>query len=211
MGKYRSLEQTERVALVDTFETKAREVAAILGDDWTMRHHANEEVRREGLCYLVNKDGRRICLNVRLYEHPVKINVSGEYEPGPDFLGLRGFKNNQRPSISVSVDRPAKAIAKDIERRFLPDYTPLFLETKQVVAEHLARWDMREDANKRLAAVAEAKYISAHEWRGAAVEGHVWNRHDGAGLSVSLKIDGLTESRAAQIIGFVKSFSEGGS
>jgi hypothetical protein len=212
MGKYRHLEQAERVALVAKFEATAQEIAAKLGGDWTARFHADAEIRREGLIYLCNKgDGRRITLGLRLSEHPVKIEVYGNYETGPDYLGLRGVKNNLRPSVSVSLDRPSDALARDIARRFLPDYTALFGEIGRMVATHQAAWDARAGAARRLCALSDGKMSGPHEWRGSGFEGRVWSQHDGGGVSIDLKVDNLNEVQAAAVVRLVRTFNEGGS
>jgi hypothetical protein len=198
MGKYRSLEKDERAALVVVLEAKGREVAALLGSDWTMRLHENEEIRREGLVYLCGPGGQRISLNVRLYESPVRIEVYGDYATGPDYLGLRGIKSNQRPSITVALDRSAASIAKDIKARFLPEYTALFLEVGRIVFAHQSAWDLKMGVTDRLCAMAGGKRNGPHEWRGADVDGHVYIT--GESPTVDLKFDNLGEVEAAQLI-----------
>jgi hypothetical protein len=200
------VEQPERAARAERLIVVAREIAAAWGSEWTAREHENNEVRRDGgymvLCH--KSDSRVIVLTVRLYEPVAKIDVYGRYVTGPDYLKLSGLKGNVRPSISVSLDRPGAAIAKDIARRFLPDYTRVFTDICASVIAHQEVWDSKASASARLGALAGAVRIDSDEWRGCAVKGRVW--FVGSNPQIDLKADNLTEAQAAQVIALVNSF-----
>ena len=208
MAKYQYVDATERAARAARLESVAREIAAAWGNEWTARQRLNgdKEVIPGHMKLSHVSDSREVSLRMRLYESPAKIDVSGEYVTGPDYLGLHGHMNNKRPSISVSLDRPGAALAKDIQRRFLPEYTRVFTDILAVVIAHEERWDMKAAACDRLAALTkDGKHHGSHRWYGA-VDGHVWGRHDGEGVSIDLKVDGLSESQAAEVVRLVNSF-----
>jgi hypothetical protein len=208
MAKYAYVEAGERDARVARLESVAREIAAGLGNEWTARTMVDGDGEKwAGFMRLVHiSDSREINLTVRLYESPAKIEVSGDYVTGPEYLGLSRHMNNERPTISVSLDRPGAAIAKDIQRRFMPEYTRVFTDILAVVIANQERWDTRAAACDRLAALTkDGKCNGPHEWRGA-VDGRVWGRHDGTGVSIDLKVDNLSEAQAAEVIALVNSF-----
>ena len=195
-------EKSKRAELVERLEMVGREVAAGLGDGWTARVPDDAETRREGRTYVVHTDGRRIDLDIRLYDSPAKIDVSGRYNFGGSHLGI-GYSSYSRemPRISVSLSRPGSAIAKDIQRRFLNDYTALYTRICETVAAYQAAWDRKSGVVDRLCTLGGFNRNGAHEWRGA-VEGRVWTQ--GSGVVVDLKIDNLRESDAAAVIELVK-------
>lgn len=211
MGKYVNVDATERAARAARLESVAREIAAAWGNEWTARQYLNGdgEVVPGTMTLSHVSDSRGVSLHVRLYESPAKIEVDGDYVTGPDALGLSRLMHNKRPSISVSLDRPGAALAKDIERRFMPEYTRVFTDIVAVVIAHQERWDMRASACDRLVTLTkDGKHNGPHEWRGA-VDGHVWGRHDGKGVSIDLKLDELSEAQAAEVIRLVNSFQKG--
>jgi hypothetical protein len=201
-SKFVAAARAERLRVV------AREIAAAWGSEWTAREDADEETRRDGgfmyLCHV--SDSRRIVLTVNTWDAKPKMDVHGTYVTGPDYLGLHGCKSNQRPSISVSLDRPGAALAKDIARRFLPEYTALFTDICAIVIAHQEAWDAKAGAAGRLGTLAGAKRIDAAEWRGCAVEGRVFNT---GRVVVDLRAENLTESQAAAVIQLVNSFKGG--
>lgn len=206
----RFVEQPERAARAARLVEVAREIAAAWGSEWTAREHANDETRRDGGYMLLHhiSDSRVVVLSVRLYEPVAKIDVYGKYVTGPDYLGMAGMKSNQRPSISVSLDRPGAAIAKDIARRFLPDYTRMFTDICATVIAYQEVWDSKAAASERLGTLAGAKRLDVAEWRGCAVEGRVWGQ--GETLQIDLRAENLTELQAAAVIKLINSFKRGG-
>lgn len=61
------------------------------------------------------------------YQNKNRISVSGSW-PHDDQFGYGTFYPNDSPSITAAYKRGAAALAKDIEHRFLPDYTSLYFE-----------------------------------------------------------------------------------
>ena len=88
---------------------------------------------------LVDGDGREIRLDGRSGMGPRgKLHVSGIYPTA------RGCMEEVRPSINVAATRAPEAIARDIVRRFLPDYLETFTKS--------ARRDVAENERKALEA-----------------------------------------------------------
>lgn len=105
----------------------ARKVATALGPDWK---YSNPD--RDGQIahwvHVVHKDGYGICLsggNTR--NNP--LHISGNYPPKASY-------GNDRPSINASTDKTPEQIAKDIQRRLLPDYIALWTKVTTDLKRH---------------------------------------------------------------------------
>lgn len=94
--------------------------------------------------YLRKDDGRTICLHYD--EWKKRIEVSGS--DWPTSLGY----NDSAPSIGVSASREGDAIARDIERRFLPSFNELWDKLKEKAEQE--KQD-KAGQEKTLAALAE--------------------------------------------------------
>lgn len=93
--------------------------------------------------YIEHADGRKLFLR-RDWRKPERIVVDGAYPK-------TGYYRPNLPSISVAINRGPDVIAREIERRFLPDYNEHFTklttqiaqgerdtEARNKIAEHLA-------------------------------------------------------------------------
>lgn len=84
-----------------------------------------------------------------------RLEISGgyprKYEP---------YASENPPRISVSAGRPAESIAKDIKRRFLPEYIPLYAQKVKLKRETEAQIAVTNAALDELAALlgGQAKY-----------------------------------------------------
>lgn len=97
----------------------ARRIAAALGPDWNLR----EDVDSWASPVIEGGDGATI------YIHLTKgrLSISGGYP-----IEYRLTYGVERPCITVSAEKDAATIARDIQRRFLPGY----LKTYRVAREH---------------------------------------------------------------------------
>lgn len=125
------------------------EIAAHL-DGWSVEadaecaHHAS----------LVHRDGGRVSL---WYDRRTrKMRVSGQWPRGRSG-GLRSARDwrviawdAKEPSVNVSLDREPKAIARDIERRFLGRYLEMYGQVLKVQAEEAACAAQLEDSTAKL-------------------------------------------------------------
>lgn len=108
------IEHAKRLNLV------AMGVTAELGPDWSVTQPAGTDTMNH-LARLGN--GTQSITFILRYNED-KIEVSGGYADRTNrvYLPSRDGAEWQRPHINVSPTRPAKAIANDIKRRFLPAY-----------------------------------------------------------------------------------------
>jgi hypothetical protein len=96
----------------------AEGVAAALGSDWTVSRPAGHDYPSG----VTISDGVRE-LHFYLPSNADKVDMSGIYPDARSAVTLyEKGERVERPRIGFSVKRPAPAIARDIERRFLPDY-----------------------------------------------------------------------------------------
>ena len=126
----------------------AEGIVAALGSDWTVSRPASHDLPSG----LFISDGTRE-LHFYLPSNSDKVELTGVY---PDKVSTPLYDHGvriSRPRIRFSVERPAPQIARDIERRFLPDYDGVrALAVKRVEADEAA--SARLDA--ALATVATA-------------------------------------------------------
>lgn len=115
----------------------AARVAELLGGTLNTKHYYSID--------LPPGDGT-LWLNFAHYMHKGRIFVSGSWPrtaggdqiTGDDVVSWDDRKAGKgRPSITVSQDKTPEQIAKDIERRLLPLYVPLF----KLVAERVRKQD----------------------------------------------------------------------
>ena len=178
------------------------EVAALLG--WRLAPAAESEERWEmKWVRLERDDGSAVTLHLVTYPK-TRLAISGVFPRGDggDY-GPSGYGNDQRVTIHVGADRPAKAVAGEITRRLLPTYLPQYakaLERKAADEEGRARADALAD---RLASVLGEKISDPHrngercvrlyrgEWYGDVRIGH--------GGSVKIELSSLPAVIAERI------------
>ena len=100
--------------------------------------------------YLIHQDGRKLVIR-HAYN---RLEISGCYHHySPRTYGVLRYDEKANDSITVSATKPAKAIAKDINRRLMPRYTELFQETMERVEEEKKRHDYAAIQIRELAAI----------------------------------------------------------
>lgn len=179
-----------------TFHTKVQQIAAHLYP-WRMQ----SEHSGESWVALVHPhiDGAQVSL--RLCDRG-RIAVSGAFPK--DFYP----RDEQRPRITVSVDRGARSIAEDIMRRFLPAYIRLFGE----MAAHAQAWAAAiTEQNGVLDEVAVALGVEVHRYYDEHQEGEIYaygcgssrarvqTSHLGGEVTVSLDIDRVPVDLALEV------------
>jgi len=178
--------------------------------------------------YLSNPENKaRIYLQFDGYEKPSRLSISGYlqigkngqyvevYEKGADGTG---WNRATPPSITVAISRGCAAIAKDIAKRFLPEYLRVFsLAQAKVQAD--ADYDAKITANlQRLAKVADVKLLQAEEtFRGETRKSFHFKVGDSRYYDVttsandcSLKLDTLSFEQAEHIIRYLKGIKKEG-
>lgn len=132
---------------------KAREVARalsspLLGVSWTLDEPKTEEYNNGAFV----RSGE---LGLHFY---VGYHTKGRLEVSGCFNGLHSYRpyrsaDREKCSITVSLDKSATAVAKDIERRLLPVYGKAYLEAKANRDADLARRKHVMDTLTELAAL----------------------------------------------------------
>jgi hypothetical protein len=89
------------------------------------------------MVYIVDKAGRKIWVMLVFEGGKWSISINSSYPRNQIFQGSYGEPVN----IHVSESRPAGAIAKDIQRRFLPLFVPRHDESARKAREDWARWN----------------------------------------------------------------------
>lgn len=171
-------------------------IAAELGDGWTV-----EEGPRYTAAYLSHRDGRKLCVG-RDCSKPTRLSIGGEFPPSNYYFssGERHFR------ISVSASRPARSIAGDIRRRFMPHYEPVL----EKVRRHLVKTAMlvarRSELAHRIAAgVDDAGLFRGDADRCSSVSynandyGQYHADVDHSGESANLRMTGVPGWLAAEI------------
>ena len=145
---------------------KLREVAAFLPKGWTMQEPKRDE---DGNDYnrvtFQHEDGRKFDI-ISNWDHAGKFFISGDFhrmgKDGKTSGYDRMHTSKPRPSINVSPDRSADVIARDIERRFLPAFTELWLEVSERIK---AQEDYERNSDDNALRVAVAFGISPDDTR----------------------------------------------
>jgi len=197
-------ERNERVATVKAIRECFAVVCVELGDTWTVEPVKGEHAKDNNVLHIRNNDGKRVWVNWSTYSFVGKVAISGSFDYGDSELGISFPYGVERPKINVSIFRGPIAIAKDIKRRFLPVYDPLFISIGNTVKAHTKYRDDKLSMSQRLAAIAGKssritdKGFSDYRDKGAYVE--VITR-DGY---VDMKVENCTEELAVAIIQLVQ-------
>ncbi len=135
-----------------------------------------------------------------------RIEISGNFHIGRDrqFVDVREWNGSQRsklPEISVAGDRGAQAIAKEIQRRFLPEYLPLL--AKAIVRRNESN-TYEDKTRANLATLAEIAGARVPEDRGRTTTYFTGGDIQVSGDSITLKLSSLSVEQAKQILEMMK-------
>jgi hypothetical protein len=141
-----------------------------------------------------------------------RITINGGWPVAPDDGGWG------RPSaddltdvtaeITVSADKPAAQVARDIANRMLPTYLPFHKELQRRIAEHQSYGQRAQELAKRLAKAGEwltfgrdragfIEYMHNPDEDGSIPRAEVECRGNG---TVKLTLDDLDEAQAAAVL-----------
>lgn len=127
----------------ENFGELAKGIAAALGEGWSGKAVPSEwPGKAYSALEFTHEDGRSFDLR-RGYNDKGKFHVSGNYPRYVDgrFCTPRDAGavkyNESNPSINVSAAREPQVIARDIVRRFLPEFTRCWLACVERVAQDL--------------------------------------------------------------------------
>jgi hypothetical protein len=103
-----------------------------LGQNWKLTRYKNDTPWYAEITHLVSG-----ALSLHLGEWKGRVSIAGVYDDRVEGRQV-WYKSSSEPwpSISVAVTREAKAVAREVERRLLPDYSRLHAECEKRVAEY---------------------------------------------------------------------------
>jgi len=142
-----------------------------------------------------------------------RVEVHGNFHLGKNkqFVDIREYVNGERvplPTITVNSSRGAAAIAKEIQRRFMPAYLPLFNKAIEQRNSSNAFHATAFDNLKMLAAIVHADLSNLRNgeesqevsfYRSDAAYGEIY----ASDKSVNLKLSSLTIEQAKRILAIV--------
>lgn len=174
----------------------AAEVAPLLNGEWRDRSnpdYAGGSITRD--------DGAELFLRIE----GGRLTISGQYPVGWYQKGGR----TEHFNIGVSPGRGAAVIAREIERRLLPDYLPEFARVVQAIAEHDRQEAARDDVAGRLAKVVNTSARDG-EFTLYRLPGNVYGniRVGYGGDRVRVEISGLTPDQAEAVLRIASEVAE---
>jgi hypothetical protein len=196
----------------------ARDLAEALGDDWHWEKPDEDHV----MGFIDGPDGRKLGVHIDTYgkQEGKKGEIRGML-PQRDAKGDYFSTSIEVPSIGFTVARGVDAIARDVQRRLLPDYEVAFQRTQEALArrnEYLAEttdsiaaiveavpdlgWRRRPEFERKIPAIRRSEESSAS----FDLEGAGWGDIKAHGDSVSLEARSLSRE---QVIRMLKALAEG--
>lgn len=125
---------------------KAPEIARLLGFDLVSSGGENRHLAK-----LRAPEGYVIYINAGYQAGYDRFSISGERVRDDDNHEVYLGHGVEYPRIQVAIGRPARAIAMEIQRRLLPDYTDLWRQANEKLASHRAYERSKADAAAELA------------------------------------------------------------
>lgn len=189
----------------------AATLSDLLGQTWT---HAPPP-ERCWYTYITGPGGCGIHVSLDTRNSGGRLNITSQWpEQINDGRGTHSFYPYQdRPHITVGFGRGAQAIAKDIARRFLPKYLPMWEQMLQRRAAYMDERKREQELLARLAAAGGATHNGT--------EVHIWQRGkigepratatvsfcpDKDNPTVNLKLGNIPITTAEQIMALVGQF-----
>lgn len=147
--------QMEQRTKSEAIEALTREVAEGLGDGWSVKTYDPVEYEHGRASDIVHTDGRSFDLHLPDYPHSDvgKVAVSPNWPRTDDSPGSFATASPSNlynptetsPSIKVSLSRGVPVLVREIQRRFLPEYTRIWqrLSEKVLADKH---WESKRRA-----------------------------------------------------------------
>lgn len=162
-------------------------------------------------CDLVRADGAAMRLRVGGWKNEGRVNVYGLF---PSHKDGTQYTPRVRVSVTCSVKRKPHDIARDIERRFLPQYLDEYVRAVDAVRVEDQYRDEAQAVAERLAAVVEGSVQDRSSRVCAPVS--VWAKpyavhslqvrpgyesvHGGRGVEVDFRVYGVSPETAAAVL-----------
>lgn len=198
----------------------AAQIAALLGEGWSYTDTSGDQ-----WATIAHADGRALSLSHvgGWGKKPLRLAVSGSYPSYQDEQGRSQRvmppdlynPKEEYPEITVSLEKTAEAMAKDIQRRFLPEYSRIWERCQELKQSRAEYADAKRRAHAELAAIAGVHFCGQD--RGEVnLQGWVkiaGNSHRSADIrinsadSIEVKAGGLTVDQARAVIELIQTFA----
>lgn len=152
--------------------TLAAQIARELGSGWSVDTPNEWNVR------LIGPNREHLPMHVP-WNSKGQVRISGSYP-----IGITTLYGVSLPGIGVSASRGAKAIAKEITRRLLPEYAPVLVE---ILRRHHER-ELSQFRQRDVAASIAARF-PALRWSREGFDFHLYDM-DGVSLSLNVREGG---------------------
>lgn len=183
---------------LEQFKTKCENVATLLGGSFTC-DSAFESWIFQGEIAL-----KGAVVNVSCDSTVGKLNFSAEWPKNVknEVFSPRSYDKSSYTSISCTASRPAKAIANDVERRFLPAYL-LELGVQKVRCASSDDYAARTEANAaKFARISEGKRYEhrANEVSLSGVRSDIYGNVKVSGDNVAIELHSLSPAQAEAVL-----------
>lgn len=188
---------------------KATEIARILGAEWA----ADPTVRNTATTYvqILNPDGRSIQITVD-WKDDSRLHIMGGYLNPPNECIYPSYliTYQKTPELYLKASRTAKALAREIQNRFLPDYTSHFEACKASLLRLMAN---RRNFQTLLLVVAMEIGYTLNDEQAQNKDMHVtlrkvvadnWTSIEVNGGKIDLTVDGLSFAQFQKIVEVLK-------
>lgn len=184
------------------------------------RTHSDAEPRPHYAVLTRPTDGAEIGVTLGGYRAEGRVSFRAHW---PQFAGGGSYTPRTHLSITCNAARSAEALARDIERRLLPDYEPAFRDACAYVNATDAAETEAQRAAERLAhaigAERPAKSVHRPSSVGAPIE--LWGgpcrarrikvhpAHSDVPVRVSFEVDGVDEATAGRLLALLADAKKG--
>jgi hypothetical protein len=183
-----------------------KDIAKELGDAWTFKP-LDEPYPTQ---YIQGLNGAELAVRIETYgSRKGRVEIHGNFHIGRnrEFVDVREWSHStsercKLPEISVAGNRGAASVAKEIKRRFLPEYLPL-LQKAIEKRDAATSWEDKTRANLvTLAAIVNASVPTERDRTTASFyhNDKAYGDIQVSGDSVTLKLSNLTMKQAKQIL-----------
>ncbi len=163
--------------------------------------------------YLRDAGAKRIYLQlVGNYDNPDRVEISGCLNVGKNHQYVTVYENGSRVSvtaITVGLSRGAQAIAKEITRRFLPEYSRIFsLAQDKVRDEQEYQAQVSENLQNLASAVGQSITIDDANNFSLRNVGNIYGKVRVSNDDAQLDLHNLTLAQAKHILKYIHKTKE---
>lgn len=164
-------------------------------------------------CDLRTDDGRRLHLRSNGYQQHGRVAISAAMPRARDGMHWTAFYSlrEERPKLTITcrMDRGPAAIARDIQRRLLPEYERMLADVRRRIADYDTELSRREDMREFF-----AQHFGAHiptDSRDRVTNGRnggTWQITLSGNHIYKLTVQGLDIETAAEILTIYQTYKQ---